>query len=84
MTRIKYTKVPTNGSFGYRTTWLTVGPNIILCGMIAPDNSYRIVNAEFQVLEFGTSRNLRQAKELIRNKLIFLGLNLDDEIRTRK
>lgn len=81
MIRIKYTEV-----YGLlRTDWFTVGPNMIIRGIINLENNYyEIRQFDQSLVTYGKARSLRQAKDFLRRGLTSSGVNFDGEIRKRK
>jgi len=80
MTRIKYMS-----QYGLLwTDWFTVGPNIIIRGVIDTTNfRYEIREFDSSIVMDGTGDSLRHCKELIRQGLIDSGVKFDGEIRRR-
>lgn len=77
-TRIKYY----SQDYGLVTDWFTVGPNLIVRGMINPyDFQYNVITVEGNMLVSTNAHSLREAKSSIRKNLISLGVKFEDEIR---
>lgn len=87
MTRIKYSRTENEHGFWLHTGWLPAGPNLLLSAMIAEGDELN--TCSFSIYSKGTGTimyiqnipTIRSAKSQVRNKLIELGLKLDDEIR---
>lgn len=79
MTRIRYTKKDNT----LVTELLTLGPNLIVRGVIRPGFTAEVVTVEGQTIDLISANNTRQAKDLLRKSLVSLGLRLDSEIRNK-
>jgi hypothetical protein len=84
-TRIKYYQY----SDTLMTDWFTVGPNLIVRGVIekrdcSQSNSgyiVRVVTFDSEVVYTDSKFNLRSAKLLVRKQLILSGVKLGEEIK---
>lgn len=80
MVRIKYSEAP---DLLY-TDWYTIGPNFIVRAIINTKTfTYQIVEFDSELVYDGQASSLRQAKDIVKNKLIEAGVNFEGEIRNR-
>lgn len=80
MIRVKYTEV-----YGLlRTDWFTVGPNLVIRGVInTTNNYYELREFDNKLITSGTAKTLRAAKTKVKELLQEAGVNFGDEIRRR-
>lgn len=80
MTRIKYHQ---RDNILY-TDWLTIGPNLVVRGMINKTNyTFSIYQFNSEPVYEGQASNLRIAKDTIKKQLVSAGVIFDGEIRKR-
>lgn len=80
MTRLRYYKIGSE----LITDWFTIGPNKIIRGVIdTTTNTIRVVEFDSGILLEVRTKNLRQAKTLLKHSLSISRVNFDGEIRKR-
>lgn len=80
MTRLKYYKMGNE----LMTDWFTIGPNKIIRGVIdTTTNTIKVVEFDGEVVAELRTKNLRQAKTLLKHSLSISRVNFDGEIRKR-
>ena len=78
MIRLKYTEV----CGLLKTDWFTLGPNLIVRGVIDLENNNFIVHSfDSDNIYTGQAKDLRQAKSKLKTQLKRVGVNFEDEIR---
>lgn len=66
------------------TTWFTLGPNFIVRGIInTTSNHIQIIEFNSELVYEYQGNSLRDAKTVMRNQLVSMGVNFDGEIRKR-
>ena len=63
------------------TDWFTVGPNLIVRGVITTNNTWSVMTFDSDLIVSGASSNLRYAKIELRKQLILSGVKLGEEIK---
>ncbi len=77
MKRIRYRRF---ADFQF-TEWFTIGPNLIVRGVITPEFVVSVMTFEEELLFKDQASNMREAKAKLRALLIQAGVKLEDEIR---
>jgi hypothetical protein len=81
MTRLKYYSSAPGLLY---TDWFTLGPNLIVRGIINLDTyTYQVYEFDSEMMSHGEAPNLRVAKEKLKELLVTCGVNFDGEIRKR-